>query len=167
MISVYSFTIQNGTCQRPRTLWNRSATKFVLPSEKSTRQMRLENGQSQLFDNIQNLFVKERFINQINSLIPKFEKKNFKQIVKRKFIPRIYFIRKVGHDEKRKKGEISILNERINLPKAYVNLFTLSEWNLKTETLKIMFEKGQKKKVIKIIKFKINKKSKNGVTHFI
>src|SRR3989339_797822 len=72
MISVYSFTIQNGTCQRPRTLWNRSATKFVLPSEKSTRQMRLENGQSQLFDNIQNLFVKERFINQINSLIPKF-----------------------------------------------------------------------------------------------
>src|SRR3989339_1939037 len=73
MISVYSFTIQNGTCQRPRTLWNRSATKFVLPSEKSTRQMRLENGQSQLFDNIQNLFVKERFINQINSLIPIFD----------------------------------------------------------------------------------------------
>jgi len=33
----------------------------------------LENGQSQLFDNIQNLFVKERFINQINSLIPKFK----------------------------------------------------------------------------------------------
>ena len=120
-----------------------------------------------VFKSVNDVDRKLKLFNASSLNCSKFEKKNFKQIVKRKFIPRIYFIRKVGHDEKRKKGEISILNERINLPKAYVNLFTLSEWNLKTETLKIMFEKGQKKKVIKIIKFKINKKSKNGVTHFI
>ena len=97
----------------------------------------------------------------------KFNKEDFKQTVKKKFIPKIYFIRKVGHDEKKEKGEINILNEKINLPKEYVNLFTLSEWNLKAETLKILFEKEQKKQIIKKIKFKINKRSRDGCSHFI
>jgi hypothetical protein len=97
----------------------------------------------------------------------KFKKENFKQTIKKKFIPKIYFIRKVNYNKKNKKGEINILNEKIYLPKAYINLFTISEWKLKTEILTIMFEKEQKKQIIKKIKFKINKRSKNGVSHFI
>lgn len=97
----------------------------------------------------------------------KFEKENFEQKVKKKFIPKIYFIRKVCKSDKKEKGEINVLNEKINLPKVYINLFTLSEWNLKREILTVMFEKEQMGKIIKKIKFKINKKSKLGCSHFI
>ena len=97
----------------------------------------------------------------------KFDKNNFKQIVKNKCTPKIYFIRKVYDNEKKDNGEIKILNEKINLPKEYINLFTLSEWNLKTEILTILFEKEQKKQIIKKIIFKINKRSRDGCTHFI
>lgn len=77
------------------------------------------------------------------------------------FIPKIYFIRKVYENrQKNNKGEISILNETIELPQEYINLYTLSEWNLKTETLYIYFEKEQMKILIKKMKFKINENCK-------
>lgn len=120
-----------------------------------------------VFKSVNEVDRKLKLFNASSLNCSKFSKKNFEQTIKKKFIPKIYFIRKVNYDEKKKKGEISILNEKVYLSKAYVNLFVLSEWNLKTEMLKVMFEKEQKKKIVKIIKFKINKKSKNGVTHFI
>lgn len=77
------------------------------------------------------------------------------------FIPRIYFIRQVKED----KGQtqevfIDILNEKIFLPKPYINYFVLAEWNLKEEILYVYFEKEQKPKIIKKVPFKINLRSK-------
>ena len=116
-----------------------------------------------VFKNLQEIDRRLNAFNKSSLKRSKFNKENFKQIAKKKFIPKIYFIRKVCEGQKSKKGEINILNEKINLPKSYINLFTLSEWNLKTEILKVLFEKEQKKKIIKKIKFKINKKSKKSV----
>lgn len=78
----------------------------------------------------------------------------------KEFIPQIYFIRKV-HENQRKngKGEISILNEKIELTGEYINLYTLSKWNLKTEILYVYFENDRKKILIKKLKFQINKNS--------
>lgn len=120
-----------------------------------------------IFNSINDVDKKLKLFNASSLNRSKFDKENFKQIVKKKFIPKIYFIRKVVDYEKKTKGKINILNEKINLSKEYINLFTLSEWNLKTETLKILFENEQKKQIIKKIKFKINKRSKSGVSHFI
>jgi hypothetical protein len=79
---------------------------------------------------------------------------------KKKFIPKIYFTRQVLEDQKTKKGFIDVLQEKISLPKSYINYFVLAEWKLKQETLCIYFEKEQKSKMIKRLLFKINSKSK-------
>lgn len=80
---------------------------------------------------------------------------------KNNFIPKIYFIRQVKEDkEQTQKAFINILNDRVSLPKSYINYFVLAEWNLKEETLYIYFEKEQKPKIIKKVPFKINQKSK-------
>ncbi len=81
----------------------------------------------------------------------------------REFIPQIYFIRKVYENQESGKGEVNILNEKINLPNEYINLYTLSQWNLKTETLYIYFEKEQEKLLIKKLRFEINKNCKFGI----
>lgn len=84
-----------------------------------------------------------------------FEEKNDEN-----FIPQIYFIRKVHEGQiKNGKGEIGVLNEKIELPGEYVNLYTLSEWNLQTEILNVYFENEGKKILIKKLKFPINKNS--------
>ncbi len=78
----------------------------------------------------------------------------------REFIPQIYFIRRAYENQKNGEGEINVLNEKVNLPNEYINLYTLSQWNLKTETLYIYFEKEQKKILIKKLRFEINKNCK-------
>ena len=73
------------------------------------------------------------------------------------FVPQIYFIRQVGADESRARSAfISILNEKIALPPAYINYFVLARWNLAQETLEIYFEKELKAKRIKQLHFPIN-----------
>jgi hypothetical protein len=85
----------------------------------------------------------------------KFEKKNDEN-----FIPQIYFIRKVYENQlKNGQGEISVLNEKIELSGEYVNLYTLAEWNLKTGMLNVYFENEGNKILIKKLKFLINKNS--------
>lgn len=79
---------------------------------------------------------------------------------KKNFIPKIYFIRKVYKNPETRKEYVDIANEKISIPKSYINFFTLSEWNLKKEMLYIYFEKEQKLKLIKKLSFKINQKSK-------
>lgn len=73
------------------------------------------------------------------------------------FVPRVYFIRQVK--EHNGTGFIEVLNEAVNLPKAYVNYFVLAEWNLQTERLIIHFEKNQEPQKIKECAFKINWRS--------
>lgn len=84
-----------------------------------------------------------------------FEKKTSKE---KKYVSQIYFIRKVY--ERNNKGEINVLNERIELPKEYISLYTLSKWNLKEKMLYIYFENEGKKILIKKLEFKINENSK-------
>lgn len=80
---------------------------------------------------------------------------------KKSFIPKIYFIRQVKEDkEQTGKAFIDVVNEKVFLPKSYINYFVLAEWNLKEERLYIYFEKEQKSKMIKNLSFKINPRSK-------
>lgn len=93
-------------------------------------------------------------------------KKKFSR--KKKFIPKIYFIRQVKEDKQEtRKPFIDILNEKVFLPKAYINYFILAEWNLKQEKLYIYFEKELQQKLIKKISFQINQRSKKECSHFI
>lgn len=87
---------------------------------------------------------------------------------KKNFIPKIYFIRQVKEDkEQTDKPFIDVLNEKVFLPKSYINYFVLAEWNLKQEQLSIYFEKEQHSKMIKKLSFKINPESKKQCSHFI
>lgn len=79
---------------------------------------------------------------------------------KKYFVPKIYFIRKVYENPETGKGYVDITNEKISIPKSYINFFTLSEWNLKKELLYIYFENEQKLNLIKKLSFKLHPKSK-------
>lgn len=112
------------------------------------------------FKNVQQIDEKLELFNLASQRYAQYEpsKKKFKK--KEKFIPRIYFIRKVFEDEQTGKGYIDLVNERVFIRKSYINYFILAEWNLKEEQLYVYFENEQKLKRIKKIKFKINQKSK-------
>lgn len=75
----------------------------------------------------------------------------------RDFMPRVYFIRQVK--EQNGTGFIEVLNEKINLPKSYINYFVLAEWNLPAERLYVHFEKDLQPQIIKEIAFRINQRS--------
>jgi len=80
---------------------------------------------------------------------------------KRNFLPKIYFIRQVKEDKERPDiAFIDVLNEKVSLPKPYINYFVLACWGLKEEKLYLYFEKEQRPRLIKKLVFKINPKSK-------
>lgn len=116
-----------------------------------------------IFDSIGNVDRQLKAFNKSSLERSDFSRKKIDPNNGRKFIPKIYFIRKVCEDQGNKKGKIDILNDTIYLSKEYINSFTLAEWNLKTEKLTVLFEKNGMKQIIKIINFKINKRSKMGV----
>ena len=120
-----------------------------------------------IFNSVAEIDKNLKLFNQSSLENSNYDQQEFQQEEKKRFIPKIYFIRKVCDDQQIKNGKISILNETINLPKDYINLFTLSEWNLKTEMLTVFFENEQTQNVIKKIKFKINRRSRVGVSTFI
>ncbi len=74
----------------------------------------------------------------------------------RKFIPRIYFIRKVYEHPTTHRGSIEILKEQITVPIGYINLFVLAEWNLNTQKLNILFENNHKKQLVKSVPFSLS-----------
>lgn len=78
---------------------------------------------------------------------------------RKKFIPRIFYLRQVREDES-KKAFIEVANDKVRIPISYINYFVFVEWNLKTEELTIFLEKEKKLRKIKSINFKINPKSK-------
>ncbi len=119
------------------------------------------------FSSAEEIDEKLKLFNQANIEYSDYQPSEIKRDDNKEFIPKIYFIRKVYEDQQNDKGKIEILNDKINLPKEYINLFTLSEWNLKTEMLTVYFEKEQQSIIIKKVKFKINKKSRDGCPHFI
>lgn len=84
----------------------------------------------------------------------------------KRFVPRVYFIRKIFEDPKTKRGYIDVLKEHVTLPKSYINFFVLAEWNLKTEQLKILFEKDKEPQVLKTVPFPMNPIVKQRVVWF-
>jgi hypothetical protein len=113
-----------------------------------------------IFESIGDLDKKLRLFNKSSLWYSDYDQNKIQKKKDQKFIPQIYFIRKVYENQENGKGEINILNEKINLPNEYINLYTLSQWNLKTETLYIYFEKEQEKILIEKLKFEINKNCK-------
>lgn len=112
------------------------------------------------FSSIGDVDKKLKLFNQSSLEYSGYEQNTLEKKKDKKFIPQIYFIRKAHENQQRNgKGEIDILNEKIELPGEYINLYTLSKWNLKTEMLYVYSEKGQKKILIKKLKFQINKNS--------
>lgn len=81
----------------------------------------------------------------------------------KRFIPKVYFIRKVYEHPDAKRGYIDILKEHVLLPKAYINMFILAEWKLKSERLTIYYENNQKAKSIKKIPFALNRITRSKV----
>jgi hypothetical protein len=79
------------------------------------------------------------------------------------FVPKIYFIRKVYENPQTEQGSIEVVKEYIGLPKEYINLFVLVEWNLDKEQLTVYFENEHKLKRIYQRSFKINLQSKQKV----
>lgn len=86
--------------------------------------------------------------------------------LKRRFVPKVYFIRKVFEDPKTKRGYIDILKEQIPISKTYINYFVLAEWNLKHEQLNVLFERNQHPQRLKTIAFKINPAVKTKLVYF-
>lgn len=119
------------------------------------------------FKNLKEVDTKLEWFNQSSEQYTGYQKLKRKGRGNKKFIPKIYFTRQVLEDQKTQKGYIDILQEKILLPKSYINYFVLAEWKLKQEMLCIYFEKKLISKIIKKIKFKINKKSKEKLKKII
>jgi len=112
------------------------------------------------FRSIDEIDEKLEWFNEASIRYLGYESPKEKKIVKKDFIPKVYFIRQVREDKKRGDGYIDVLNERINLLTSYINYFVLAEWNLNEEKLYIHFEKEKESVVIKEMEFKINETSK-------
>jgi len=112
------------------------------------------------FESIADLEKKLKLFNESSLWYSDYDQSKIQKKEDKEFIPQIYFIRRVYENQESGKSEINILNEKINLPDEYINLYTLSQWNLKTETLYVYFEKEQEKLLIKKLRFKINKNCK-------
>jgi len=113
------------------------------------------------FKSVREVDEKLEWFNKASERYLNYQKPKEITIQKKNFIPKIYFIRQVREDkEQTGKAFINILNEKVFLPKSYINYFVLAEWNLKQEQLSIYFEKEQKSKMIKNLSFKINPRSK-------
>ena len=144
----------------PRSPWNNGSV------EGSNSVFARNFWNKHIFNSVKEIDKKLKLFNQSIIENSDYDLKIFKQNLKKKYVSKIYFIRKVYEDQQSKKGQINILNEKINLPKEYINLFILSEWNLKTEILTVLFEKEQTPNIIKKINFKINKRCKGSSVSF-
>jgi len=113
------------------------------------------------FKSVEGVDEKLGWFNKDSERYCHYQKPKQKPKTKKNFVPKIYFIRQVKEDkEQAGKSFIDVLNEKVILPKSYINYFVLAEWNLKQEKLYIYFEKEQQSKIIKKLSFKINSKSK-------
>ena len=72
----------------------------------------------------------------------------------------VYFIRKTYQDEQTKRAFIEILKEKITLPKSYVGMFVLVQWNLKRNTLCVFYESNQQAIIVKELDFLLNPKTR-------
>jgi transposase len=78
----------------------------------------------------------------------------------KRFIPKVYFIRKVYEDEETRKAFVEILHDRISIPRAYIGMFVLAEWNVRYGRLKVRFQSDKKPLIVKEQSFVLNHKTK-------
>lgn len=114
------------------------------------------------FKSVREVDQKLEWFNKDSERYCHYQKPKKKPKLRKSFSPKIYFIRQVKENKETKKPKafIDVLNEKVSLPKSFINYFVLAEWNLKKEILSIYFEKEQKSKMIKKLSFKINPRSK-------
>ena len=113
------------------------------------------------FKSIKEVDTKLEWFNKSSEKYCAYQKPENKKSFNNKFISKIYFTRQTKKDKSNSiKASIDVLNEKVFLPKSYINYFVLAEWNLKEEMIYIYFEKEQNPKMIKKQTFKINQKSK-------
>lgn len=80
------------------------------------------------FSSVEDIDQKLKLFNQSSLEYSDYEQNKLENKKDKEFIPQIYFIRKVNENlQKNGKGEISVLNENIELPGEYINLYTLSK----------------------------------------
>lgn len=92
-----------------------------------------------------------------------YEKPRQRTRTKDKFTPQVYFIRKVYEHPESQRGYIDVVKEQVTLPKAYIGLFVLAEWNLKEEKLIVYFEKDNNSVAVKKQNFFLNRVTKQKV----
>lgn len=116
------------------------------------------------FRSVKEVETKLEWFNQSSEKYLQYQRPRKKNTKKKKFAPRVYFIRQARGDH----GQacIDILNEKVLIRKSYINYYVLAEWLLKTERLNIYFEKNNQQRLIKRLSFAINKRSKSS-SHFI
>lgn len=109
------------------------------------------------FESIEDVDIQLEWFNLASQRYTGYQPPQAKEKQKKKFIPKVYFIRQVKEDkELNGKAFISVLNEKIFLPVSYINYFVLAEWNLHEEILYVHFEKEQRSIIIKSVAFMIN-----------
>ena len=113
------------------------------------------------FKSTEEIDTKLEWFNKSSERYCVYRKPKGKKLILKDFTPKVYFIRQVKEDKQQTaKASIDILNDKVYLPKSYINYFVLAEWRLKKEQLYIHFEKEQRPKIIKKLSFKINQRSK-------
>ena len=98
-------------------------------------------------------------MNRISGIFP-YVAPGTKRSRTNRFIPKVFFIRKVYQDEQTKIAYIEILHEHIAVPKSFIGMFVLAEWNLKYGRLKIRYQNETKATIIKERSFVLNQRTR-------
>jgi hypothetical protein len=79
---------------------------------------------------------------------------------KRKFVPKVHFLRQVRDSGKGQAGWIEVLNEIVALPPSYISYFVIAQWHLLKETLIVYIEKEKRLETIISVPFEINSRTR-------
>lgn len=115
---------------------------------------------NQTFESEQNVDDRLEVFNEASRRYLGYEPPDQQDETEKNFEPIAYFTRQVREQDETQKGTITVLNETIELPEAYINYFVLAEWNLNDEDLLIRFEQNKESQVIDRLDFPINERSK-------
>jgi hypothetical protein len=139
----------------PRKPWNNGSV------EGSNSVFGRNFWQPNIFTSVDDIDLKLTFFNLSSLKHSLYESKCKPTVKNEKFVPRIYYIRKVEAIASGRQGCFSVANTTLFIHKKYINLFVLAEWNLKTENLIVLFETetGQAQRIYQQ-KFLIHPKSK-------